>query len=299
MPPSLSLSRARDVVLIESYNSLEDDGVSSAFLQHPQTGTGIAVDRKGDVAEVPSQQWSEFLGCIADAKKTLKENGGGSWSRPQWQSCSADFFFDLGPAATKEEFLKFQFSGHLVDENEPEEILRYVNGRQSIVPEIPPALENVESAVSTLKEGNLLPKRDYARFAVAVLVEGIQGHKTTSFNVEFDTLDITAFNKLAELLSRLTDLVIRIIIPETSAMLMITRLMHLPAALDDIDDEFAQRTARLATLSGFETGFTLHPPWDGYEDIPAAPTEQLQSVPLSAFVRRARRAVPEPNVVKA
>jgi hypothetical protein len=51
--------------------------------------------------------------------------------------------YDLGPAATKGAFVKFQLSGHEVYGDEPDAILQYVNGGRQIVSEIPPALVKV------------------------------------------------------------------------------------------------------------------------------------------------------------
>jgi hypothetical protein len=76
----------RDVVVIASYNSMVGTDVSSALLEHPRTGVGILVDGSGATANIPAERWAPFLGCVAEAKECLKENGGGSWSRPQWVS---------------------------------------------------------------------------------------------------------------------------------------------------------------------------------------------------------------------
>lgn len=78
------LPTPRDVVVIESYNSMGGTRFSSAFLQHPRTGAGILVDERGELVEIGQEKWSEFIGWIADAKETTKESGGGSWSRPQY-----------------------------------------------------------------------------------------------------------------------------------------------------------------------------------------------------------------------
>jgi hypothetical protein len=51
--------------------------------------------------------------------------------------------YDLGPAATKGAFVKFQLSGHEGYGDEPDAILQYVNGARQIVSEIPPALVKV------------------------------------------------------------------------------------------------------------------------------------------------------------
>ncbi|KAJ7826280.1 hypothetical protein B0H14DRAFT_2817467 [Mycena olivaceomarginata] len=145
-----------------SYNSPEDSGVGSVFLQHPDAGVGIIVDDWRSIAEVPPGRWAELLGTVAEAKKSLKEHGGGTWSRPHWVSCSIDVFYALGPGETKEELITFQLTGHEVDEEEPDEILRYANGEQMIVPEIPSPLVTLEFSISTLKK-DLLPKHDYSR----------------------------------------------------------------------------------------------------------------------------------------
>jgi hypothetical protein len=52
-------------------------------------------------------------------------------------------FYALGPGETKGELITFQLTGHHVDEEEPDEILRYANGEQMIVPEIPSPLVTV------------------------------------------------------------------------------------------------------------------------------------------------------------
>ncbi|KAJ7323557.1 hypothetical protein DFH08DRAFT_817592 [Mycena albidolilacea] len=159
---SVFLPSPQEVVAIESYNSMGGTGVSFVALQHPSTGLGIVVDDRGAVAEVPEERWSEFLAWVAEAKENLKVDGGGSWSRPQYESCPTDMFYDLGPAATKGTFVKFQLSGHEVYGDEPDAILQYVNEGQQIVSEIPPALVKVESAILALRD-DLLPKRDYSR----------------------------------------------------------------------------------------------------------------------------------------
>lgn len=51
--------------------------------------------------------------------------------------------YDLGPAATKGAFVKFQVSGHEVYGDEPDAILQYVNGERKTVSEIPPAVVKV------------------------------------------------------------------------------------------------------------------------------------------------------------
>ncbi|KAJ7705242.1 hypothetical protein B0H14DRAFT_3027646 [Mycena olivaceomarginata] len=144
----MSPNATSSVVAIESYNSMGGTGVSFAALQHPSTGVGIVVDDRGVVAEVPEERWSEFLAWVAEAKENLKVGAGGSWSRPQYESCPTDMCYDLGPAATKGAF--------------PDAILQYVNGGRQIVSEIPPALVKVESAILALRD-DLLPKRDYSR----------------------------------------------------------------------------------------------------------------------------------------
>jgi uncharacterized protein YpiB (UPF0302 family) len=53
-------------------------------------------------------------------------------------------FYDLGPAVTKEEFVKFQLTRHEVHGEEPFAILQYVNGEEIIVSEIPPPLVKVK-----------------------------------------------------------------------------------------------------------------------------------------------------------
>ncbi|KAJ7826272.1 hypothetical protein B0H14DRAFT_2817442 [Mycena olivaceomarginata] len=153
---SVFLPSPQEVVAIESYNSMGGTGVSFAALQHPSTGVGIVVDDRGVVAEVPEERWSEFLAWVAEAKE--KPEGG----RPQYESCPTDMCYDLGPAATKGAFVKFQLSGHEVYGDEPDAILQYVNGGRQIVSEIPPALVKVESAILALRD-DLLPKRDYSR----------------------------------------------------------------------------------------------------------------------------------------
>ncbi|KAF7339185.1 hypothetical protein MVEN_01995800 [Mycena venus] len=137
------LPTPRDVVVIESVNSLGGAYFTSAFLQHPKTGAGILVDERGELVEIGQEKWSEFLELVADAKEVTKDSGGGSWSRPQYESCPTDVFYDLGPADNRKEFLMFQLTGHEVDDQEPDEILRWLKGEQTIVQEIPPALVKV------------------------------------------------------------------------------------------------------------------------------------------------------------
>ncbi|KAJ6517092.1 hypothetical protein DFH09DRAFT_1287850 [Mycena vulgaris] len=149
-PSSIFLPSLQEIVAIESYNSMGGTGVSFAALHHPSTRVGIIVDDRGAVAEVPEERWSEFLAWVAEAKENLKE------------SCPTDTCYDLGPAATKGAFVKFQLFGHEVYGDEPDAILQYVNGGRQIVSEIPPALVKVESAILVMMD-DLLPKRDYSR----------------------------------------------------------------------------------------------------------------------------------------
>lgn len=64
--------------------------------------------------------------------------------------------YDLGPAATKGAFVKFQLSGHEVYGDEPDAILQYVNRGRQIVSEIPPALVKVNGFNSVV----VLPRRE-------------------------------------------------------------------------------------------------------------------------------------------
>ncbi|KAJ6594859.1 hypothetical protein B0H19DRAFT_1366613 [Mycena capillaripes] len=147
----------RDTVVITSYNAVQGTGVDLAFLQHPVNGSmGVLVNDDGIIAEVREDKWSEFLRYVVDAKETAKKFGGGSWSRPQEDFCPTDIFYDLGPAERKEDFVKFQLTGHQVSGDEPDEILRWLNGKTDIVSEIPPALVKLESAIDALRQ-ELLP----------------------------------------------------------------------------------------------------------------------------------------------
>ncbi|KAJ6514346.1 hypothetical protein C8R47DRAFT_570599 [Mycena vitilis] len=171
---------ASDVVVIESYNGLGGCGVGFAFLQDRVNETGLLVNSSsGSTTEIPHEKWSEFLSCVADAKKVLQENGGGSWSRPSGDSCPTDVFYDLGPADTKAEFVKFQLTEHEIDAGEPENILRYINGKDEVVDEIPPPLVKLESAMRDLTKVRLR-KRDSPTVDTKKLLEVVDGMATGS-----------------------------------------------------------------------------------------------------------------------
>ncbi|KAJ7645225.1 hypothetical protein DFH06DRAFT_1477067 [Mycena polygramma] len=148
-------------------------------------GTGLLVDSSsGSTKEIPQERWSEFLSCVADATKALKENGGGSWSRPQEESCPTDVFYDLGPADTKDEFVKFQLTGHEVDVGEPKNILRWIKGNHEVVDEIPPPLVKLESAISDLRKARLR-KWDSPMTDTKKLLEAVDGMESCPVDMNY------------------------------------------------------------------------------------------------------------------
>ncbi|KAJ7120036.1 hypothetical protein C8R44DRAFT_877511 [Mycena epipterygia] len=147
---------ARDMLIIESFNSMCGSGVSSAFIQHPSTPVGFLLNHRG-IATVPPEKWAVLLQCVKDAIQIIKQEGGMSWSRPQYESCPTDYFYDLGPVETQEEFAKFQLTGHEVYGDEPWTILHYATGQPPVVvSEIPAPLVKLEETISGLAQ-ELIP----------------------------------------------------------------------------------------------------------------------------------------------
>ncbi|KAF8181915.1 hypothetical protein K438DRAFT_1174579 [Mycena galopus ATCC 62051] len=83
-------------------------------------------------------------------------------------------------------------------------------------------------------------------------IEGVQGAKITSLDVEFATIDTTAVNKLVELFPRLTELLIRIVIPDLPTMF--DRVVQSPAELENdevVDGEAGEHIRAGFTPSAF------------------------------------------------
>ncbi|KAJ7830391.1 hypothetical protein B0H13DRAFT_2433663 [Mycena leptocephala] len=57
-----------------------------------------------------------------------------------------------------------------------------------------------------------------------IRIQGIQGHKITSFNAKFTKFDNAAFNKIVKLLPQLTELIFTVVVPNTSSLF--TRVIY-------------------------------------------------------------------------
>ncbi|KAJ7921516.1 hypothetical protein B0H13DRAFT_2416081 [Mycena leptocephala] len=57
-----------------------------------------------------------------------------------------------------------------------------------------------------------------------IRIQGIQGHKITSFNAKFTKFDNAVFNKIVKLLPQLTELIFTVVVPNTSSLF--TRVIY-------------------------------------------------------------------------
>ncbi|KAJ7622122.1 hypothetical protein FB45DRAFT_927037 [Roridomyces roridus] len=153
------------VLVIKSYNSVGGSGVSSAFLHLPNnTQVGLVMSPRGLLGEVPADRWAELVRAVSDAKRLIvEENRGGTWSRPQYESCPTDVGYDLGPAETKKDLIELTLTGHEVDGDEPDSVVRYVNGTETTELEVPPEFEKMESLVTSLSAEFLPRHSDHSR----------------------------------------------------------------------------------------------------------------------------------------
>ncbi|KAJ7626908.1 hypothetical protein FB45DRAFT_1029286 [Roridomyces roridus] len=148
------------VLVLESYNAMGGSGVSSAFLYLPNNSqAGVVISSKGLLGEVPNDRWAELMGVVEAAKIFIdEENGGGTWSRPQYVSCPTDVAYDLGPAQTKKDLTKFIVTGHEVYGDQPASVVHYyVNGTETTELEVPPEIEKMEYMVTSLSD-EFLPR---------------------------------------------------------------------------------------------------------------------------------------------
>ncbi|KAJ6605433.1 hypothetical protein DFH09DRAFT_1353874 [Mycena vulgaris] len=132
-PPTF-IPTARDVLLVVSHNAMGGSGLTHAFVFNPiHLDMGLLINRTGAVCEVGPEDWAELRRLASDAKNSVAQGGGGSWSRPQ-----------LAP------FVPDRYHGN------PMHIIHWRDGAEEIAGEIPSPLVELAKASSSISQ-KLLP----------------------------------------------------------------------------------------------------------------------------------------------